>query len=254
MTLSATEQSSAAGSNSPVVAVALAVLLGAVGLLAGVVAGSILFGLVSAVVAIPADSMAGNLVFTLGTYVALATVGYLFLLGNGLPLSYVRGRAPSLRDAVWAVATVAVLVGFSSLIVPVIDALGLPSTEHSITDTIAADPAVALLFVPLSVLLVGPAEEFLYRGIIQTRLGETFDVAPTVLIAAVVFAAVHVIAYLDPANVGGTLVTLTFVLFPLGALLGAVYERTGNLVVPAIAHGAYNAFVFGVNYAEVVGL
>jgi membrane protease YdiL (CAAX protease family) len=235
-------------------AVTLAVLLGAVGIVGGLVAGVILFSLVSSFVALSTDSMAGNLVVTLGTYAAIAAVGYLFLLRNRLPLSYVRGRVPTLGDAGWAAATIVALVGFSSLVVPVIDALGLPFTEHSITDSIAADPAVALLFVPLSVLLVGPAEEFLYRGIIQTRLGETFDVAPTVLIAAAIFAAVHFPAYLDPANVGGTLVTVAFVLFPLGALLGAVYEHTGNLLVPAAAHGVYNAVVFGFSYAEVVGL
>jgi membrane protease YdiL (CAAX protease family) len=43
------------------------------------------------------------------------------------------------------------------------------------------------------------------------------------------------------------------VLFLLGSLLGAAYEYAGNLLVPIIAHGIYNAIVFGSNYLEAIG-
>ena len=39
-----------------------------------------------------------------------------------------------------------------------------------------------------------------------------------------------------------------------GAVLGALYEHTGNLVVPAVAHGVYNAVTFGVEYLELTGV
>ena len=39
-----------------------------------------------------------------------------------------------------------------------------------------------------------------------------------------------------------------------GAILGGVYEYSGNLVVPALAHGFYNAITFGLSYADTVGL
>jgi membrane protease YdiL (CAAX protease family) len=37
-------------------------------------------------------------------------------------------------------------------------------------------------------------------------------------------------------------------------ILGAVYERTGNLAVSALVHGSFNAVAFAVAYAEIVGL
>lgn len=113
---------------------------------------------------------------------------------------------------------------------------------------------IALVFLPLSIFVVGPAEEFLYRGIIQTRLRELFDAGIAIAVAAIIFAVVHFPAYLDPSNVPGTVVTVFVILLPLGAILGFVYERTETLVVPALAHGCYNAVTYGLIYADVVGL
>ena len=43
------------------------------------------------------------------------------------------------------------------------------------------------------------------------------------------------------------------VTFVLGCILGYVYERTANLVVPALVHGAYNAILFSMLYVQVNG-
>lgn len=227
--------------------------LGTVGLLVGFVLGIVTFGVVGTPLSIGIDSLPGQLVFTVGTYAGIAAVGAVYLLRYELSLSYVRLRSPSVRDGLWTAATVVVLLGLAIVVSALVTRLGLPIVEHNIGDSIRANPTVGLAFVPVSLLLVGPAEEFLYRGIVQTRLGEPFDTQSAVAIAAVIFAATHIFAYLDPTNLAGTLVTLLVIVLPLGAILGTVYEHTGNLLVPVLAHGCYNAITFGLSYVDAVG-
>ncbi len=240
-------------SPSPAVVVAAMAALGTVGLLVGFLVGLVTFTLVGTPLSLSAESLPGQFVFSLGTYLGVAAVGALYLIRHELPISYVRFGVPSLRDLLLTVGTVVVLLVLALALPVVIDRVGLPFTDHSVADSIAADPAIALLFIPLSLLVVGPAEEFLYRGVIQTRLADVFDTGPAVGIAAVVFAVVHILAYFDPGNVAGTLVTVFVILLPLGAILGAVYEYTGNLFVPMLAHGLYNAITFGLAYFDAIG-
>ncbi len=242
------------GTATPGRVVAAMTALGAVGLLVGFLLGMVTFALVGTPLSIPVEAPSGQLLFSFGTYVGLAAVGVLYLHRHGVPFSYVRARRPGLRDVGATVVAVLVLVALAAVLPAIIAWLGLPFTDHNITDSIQANPAVALVFLPLSVLVVGPAEEFLYRGIIQTRLTSVFDTWSAVGVASVIFAVVHFIAYLDPTNVPGTVVTIFLLVLPLGAILGVVYEYSDNLLVPALAHGLYNAITFGLTYADVVGL
>ena len=63
------------------------------------------------------------------------------------------------------------------------------------------------------------------------------------------FAAVHVSSYSGE----GLLATLAVVLL-LGGVLGVVYEKCGNLVVPAAIHGLFNTVQFVAAYATATGL
>jgi membrane protease YdiL (CAAX protease family) len=229
-------------------------VLGAVALLVGILFGIITYTLVGAPLSLSPTGAAGRLLTNVGTYAAVAAAGGVYLLRYDLPLSYVRYRRPDARDLLTIGVTIVALLALAVAIPSVVNRLGLPLAEHGIAEAIEGDPTIALVFLPVSVLVVGPAEEFIYRGIIQTRLREVFDAGSAVSIAAVIFASVHFLAYLDPGNVPGTIVTIVFLLLPLGAILGAAYEHTENLVVPALAHGLYNAITFGLTYAETVGL
>lgn len=228
--------------------------LGALGILVGLLLGIITFGLVGTALSLSAESISGQLVFAVGTYVGLSAVGGIYLLRYELGLSYVRFNRPSIRDLLFTVLTVVVLLVLAISISVLAERFGVPFTDHTITDSIEANPTVALAFIPVSLFVVGPAEEFLYRGIIQTRLRDVFGTKSAIVIASLVFAVVHVFAYLDPTNLAGTLVTIFFILLPLGAILGVVYEYTGNLLVPVAAHGIYNAVTFGLTYADTVGI
>lgn len=229
-------------------------ILGAAGLLVGSLVGIVTFSLLGAALSLSVDAPSGQLVFTVGTYLGLTAVGAVYLLRYDLPFSYVRFGLPSIRDLLWVIVTVLALLALALAIPTLVDWLGLPFTDHSITDSIEANPTIALVSIPISLFVVGPAEEFLYRGVIQTRLADAFETNRAVAIAAILFAITHVFAYFDPANVAGMVVTLFVILLPLGAVLGAVYEYTNNLFVPALAHGLYNAITFGLTYIDVIGL
>lgn len=84
-------------------------------------------------------------------------------------------------------------------------------------------------------LLAGVGEEMLFRGVIQTALGDWINPAAGLAIGAVVFGLLHA---MTPAY--AVVATLT------GAYLGWLYLWSGNLLAPMIAHGLYDfvALVF----------
>lgn len=166
-------------------------------------------------------------------------------------LSRLRLRTPTTRDLLLVGGGLLVLFGALEATSSVLELAGLSLGEHSILRRAEDNPAILLPLIPLSILVTGPAEELLYRGVVHTRLAAAFDTAPTVLIASVVFAAVHLPAYYLGA--GGSVAASIAVVFVLGAVLGVLYEYSGNLVVPAVAHGVYNAVTFAVSYLEVTG-
>jgi membrane protease YdiL (CAAX protease family) len=240
--------------SSPVLAVAGVVFLGLVGLLIGAVVGLIVISIASAFLPITSDSPLTSALSLVGQGIGLVGVAVVYLRFRDVSWSYLRVRRPTARDVVWAVvATVGlfvVLAGASFLI----EQLGLTASEHSVSQQAESNPELLLPLIPLSVLVTGPTEELLYRGVIQTRLREVFGGVATVAVAAVVFSLVHIPAYGVTSGLDASLATTLGVLFLLGASLGAIYEHTENLVVPAIAHGVYNAVVFGSSYANAVGL
>jgi len=166
-----------------------------------------------------------------------AVIGYLAITDQWdlVPVS-----KPTLRTAgivpVVAVGLYALQIGLLLLL----RELGLQTGQNPATMA-AGDPvAYYLAMVAVSILVVGPAEELLFRGVIQGGLRRSFGAAPAILIASVLFGLLHV-------GVDGTLteqLAYMGVTVLLGALLGVLYERTDNIVIPALAHGLYNAIIF----------
>lgn len=96
----------------------------------------------------------------------------------------------------------------------------------------------------LSLVLVGPVEEFLFRGIIQERLLEALSPVSAVGIASVVFAFFHFypVALLSPPPV--VFVHMAGYYTAMGVIFGWVYHRTNTLIAPALVHGLFNAVLF----------
>lgn len=162
-------------------------------------------------------------------------------LGNTSPPLPV--AVPSRRDlaiiVAGSVATLALWVGLSMTA----SFLGLDSATNQVVTTAAKNPAVLLLMIPLSYLLVGPGEELLFRGAIQGRLRSEFTPTVAIPIASATFAVLHV----SSLSGDGKLVYLGGV-FLIALVLGVLYEYTENLAVPALVHATYNAVQFGVAY------
>lgn len=237
---------------SPVVAVTAAALLAVTGLLVGLVVGVLSLFVVGWVIPLPQESPARMAVLMTANGVGLVVVALLYLERHDLSPSYLRIDWPSPRDVGWAIAATLGLFAVLAVVQIVVQHLGLSPTEHSIAQSGADNPQLLLPLIPLSVLVTGPAEELLFRGVIQTRLREVLGTAAAVLVASLVFSLIHVPAYFG-TGFGVDLATTLGVLFLLAVTLGTIYELSGNLLVPIVAHGLYNAVVFGAIYLEAVG-
>ena len=226
--------------------------LGLVGFLAGLVVVSVAVSLLGSVVPLAEGTPERAAIALVAQYSGSLAVVAFYLSTSERSVSFLRLDRPSARDLAWTVGGVLVLFATLAGATFVIEQLGLSVTEHSIAQRAEENPAMLLPLIPLSVLVTGPVEELLYRGVVQSRLREAFAAAPAVLIAAAVFALVHVPAY-SLGGASGSLGTTLAVLFVLGGVLGVLYEHTGNLLVPAVAHGVYNAITFANKYFELTG-
>jgi hypothetical protein len=159
-------------------------------------------------------------------------------------------RVPTRRElGLTALGVVAALVAANglSLLAPV---LGVEPVESVLDPYITAQPLVLVAMAVLSLVVVAPAEELLFRGAIQGRLGRAFGAVGAVALSSLVFGAFHV------ANFESGLVGVAFatsIVVAVGLILGALYERTGNLTVPILVHGVYNFVLLTAAYAAVVG-
>ncbi|MFC6976552.1 type II CAAX endopeptidase family protein [Halomicroarcula sp. GCM10025709] len=182
-------------------------------------------------------------------FLLLAAVGQLAFLVVGL--SYVGRyggvtvRRPSRRDTGYLVGgLVAALIAATGLSV-VVTVLGIGPSGSVFDDPITTAPWVALALAGLSIVLVAPAEELLFRGAIQGRLRKSFGPVGAVGGASVIFGSIHLLNY--TGSIVGALSGVVIVTVG-GAIFGTIYERTGNLLVPIGAHGGYNAVLLTVAF------
>jgi len=195
----------------------------------------------------------------------LAEVGFVavalaFLVYTDRGLAWVDWQRPDLRDLLVLAGTIVGLLVAQVVVSVAVTALGLPSSSQGAIRALAeravelGRPELVLVLIPLMLLVVGPAEELIFRNVVQKYLYGSFRRTSAVLVAGVVFAVAHVPAYWD-ANPAAVFVSVASLFF-ISLLLGVVYEYTENLVVPAVAHGVFNALLVvflyvGLLYGEV---
>ena len=122
--------------------------------------------------------------------------------------------------------------------------LGFDLADNEAVDQGRQHPELFLVFIPIQFLVTGPAEELLFRGVVQGLLRRTYGVIPGIVLASALFSLAHYSALIG----GGDLLPVFFILFLSGAVLGAVYEYSRTLLVPILTHALWNAFVFGGQY------
>ena len=221
-----------------VLSAAVVVVVGfAVGIAATLLAA---FGLVFAGVPVFENMVVAIVVSVVGQGLGFGVAALGYLRYRNLGIEFLRLRVPTLRDVGWmALGLVIMFVALIGIGV-LIETLGLPEpADHQIAELGAETPELLLVLVPLSFLVIGPGEELLFRGVIQTRLVEAFGMGAGIGVTSVIFSLAHLVAYS-----GAGLVVALGVLFVMSVILGVLYEVTENLVVPAVIHGAYNAILF----------
>jgi membrane protease YdiL (CAAX protease family) len=242
---------------SPLRTVGAAVALG--------VGGILVLGLVTGVVGLVGG--AAGLSFGVLSLVSLAVGQYVGFIGLGAAYLRARGfgwrrlrsylgvRLPTLREVGIVAAGYATIIGTLLVVVSVALRFLPEPAENGGAETFASNPELIPAGIVVMFLVVGPAEEFLFRGVVQNRLRERLSAVPAIAAAAVIFASLHVIALAGSPD--AVAVTVGLLLVP-GVVLGAVYEYTGNLVVPWLLHSTHNSvlltiLLFGSMAGENVG-
>jgi membrane protease YdiL (CAAX protease family) len=229
---------------------ATAAALGLAGLLA-IVAWSIVVGGVFRSLVGDIPPATGAVLSSIALGLGTVTVAWLYLRGTDRGLTFVDLRRPTWRDGAVVVVGVGVLLGVNLGVGWLFQQLGLSAARHTIFDIAQDEPSLLLVLIPLSFLLIGPGEELLYRNVVQKSLYDAFSRPAAIVVASVIFAAAHVPAYSASGSTPLTVLNTLTVVFALSIVLGVAFERTRNVVVPALIHGAFNAIAFAATYAQL---
>lgn len=175
---------------------------------------------------------------------SLQYVGFMIVVGGYLvyanATALVRVRVPSLGDLFWMGAGLVGLFATVSLVGALITVLGADQAQNTVVALGQENPDLFLWMIPITVLFVAPGEELVFRGIVQGLFRRTYGALPAILLASVFFGVVHYVAL-----AGSGKLTYILVAVLLGVVLGTLYERTENILVPIVVHGLYNAVLFG---------
>ncbi|MDY6817240.1 MAG: type II CAAX endopeptidase family protein [Halobacteriales archaeon] len=232
-------------------ATGLAAAIGAAGIAAIVLWGLIIVTVVRTFLGIALRPTIATALSTIALGFGTATVAIVYLRASDRGFEFIDVGVPSLRDFGFVVAGVVTIIGLNLAIGWLFQQLGVESASHSVIETAQSTPEILLVLIPLTYLIIGPGEELLYRNVVQKSLYEAFSRPAAVVVASAIFASAHFFAYAS-GNVLATINTLT-VIFALSMILGLLYARTNNVVVPALVHGTLNAVAFAASYAEITG-
>ncbi len=107
------------------------------------------------------------------------------------------------------------------------------------------EPELAWIMVWFSLLVVGPVEEYIFTGFVYGGLLSLFKDRhwlSLAFISSVLFAAVH-LYYANVYEIASIVLFTNLMTFGM-AMAATYYLSGGNLLVPAIIHGAYDALGF----------
>jgi len=173
-----------------------------------------------------------------------AAIGLLFLVVIGEDRSFIDIDRPTASDATFTAIASVLLAGFNLLVHWAFATAGF-STASRFSMPSGIDPV--LLLAGLSVVLVmivGPSEELFFRGVVQRYLDEDLSRLGAYAWTSVIFAAFHLPAVAGTDGGLPQYVLVGGILFVVSMSLGWLYDRTRNLLVPAMVHGIYNVLVF----------
>jgi len=125
---------------------------------------------------------------------------------------------------------------FTGIIVSIIQSLFIQDPSHSYTYNLVFSPKNGwelLIWISIMLLVVGPVEEIVFRGIIQKGIQNTFKKYEkpewySIFLGSLLFTIYHVdLLHFIP-------------IFFMGLLLGLVFYFTDSSLVCALTHGVYD--------------
>lgn len=158
-------------------------------------------------------------------------------------------RVPTVREVGWALAGLVSLFVLLNVVSVIIETLGVETAENAAIAQGRQNPTLFLYLIGVTILLTAPAEELLFRGLIQGLFRRAYGIIPGIVVTSLLFGVVHWVAL----SGSGSRVTYIAVAAVLGMVLGTLYEKTENLAAPILVHGLYNAILFYGAYLVTTG-
>jgi len=150
-------------------------------------------------------------------------------------------RMVTKADFFWIFVGVTGIVGVAIGIDTIAAFLGIDPATNSIQEGVAHNSTRLLYLIPVTLLVTAPAEEVLFRGILQGYFRTYYGAPVAIILSSALFSCVHLLSV--SGSTAGQL-TYLIVVFSTGLLLGALYEYTENLIVPVAIHGFWNSLLF----------
>ncbi|WP_232700986.1 CPBP family intramembrane glutamic endopeptidase [Halobacterium wangiae] len=180
--------------------------------------------------------------------IAFPATAWLYIRYSDRSWSFIPASFPSLRDLKYVAAS---YIGVFASVYAVAILLAVTSTEtasNTAATTALEHPEIIPYLIVLQLLLIGPGEELLFRGVIQGSLRERFSAPAAILLASLTFAPLHITALVGGLQAVAVSIAILFV---PSIFFGYLYEKTENIVAPAVAHGLYNGTLFALMFAAI---
>ncbi|MFB6293050.1 MAG: lysostaphin resistance A-like protein [Halonotius sp.] len=188
--------------------------------------------------------------FLFGQLLVMGGLSAAYLWATGNTIEYLDIHRPSLLQGavvlvgpfvVFAINIAINLAGFAA---------GIQPAPNVLAEMVSGTPSLVFPLLPAMILIVGPFEELLYRGVIQTRLTRSFTAPVAILITSVIFALIHIPAVWGRTTAIPSILLSLVGLFGGAIAFGAIYEWTENLTVVALVHGLYNSMLLVLLYVR----
>ena len=121
--------------------------------------------------------------------------------------------------------------------------LGYNPMAEALKTLTPKDSLQLVAMIAISLVIVGPCEELAFRGFIQKGFETSFGNTKGLLIASLLFTAIHGF---------NSLYSVVYV-FPVALVLGYVWQRTsGNTSASALVHGIHNSIGIALAYFAII--
>lgn len=185
-------------------------------------------------------------------FVGIALGGLIYLWVSGRGTGWIDLHLPDKGDLVWMVAGFLILIGFYLLVGVLSTVLNLPAADSEIVLYLQDDVAMVLIMIAIVLFLNAPAEEFVFRNIVQKRLYQDFPGMQAIVITSIIFLLVHVPTFMTLAESSLATVVSLLMMFGGSVIFGTIYLRTENLLVPIVVHGGYNSLILLMFLASII--